>query len=216
MPRVVAYVRVSTSHQDYENQTYEIGQFASRKGIEVNEYVSEVITGKADVKARKIGDILKTLGDGDTLIVSEVSRISRSLTSVLSTIEDAVERGVIIMTVKGDHVFGDNINSKVMAFAFGLAAEIERDLISARTKEALAKKKADGVILGRPKGSTSPEALKLHGRDEEYIKLRMKKVSKSAIARLFDVHVETLRRYVLRQELDKELLWRLHQETLKK
>jgi DNA invertase Pin-like site-specific DNA recombinase len=216
MARTIAYVRVSTTHQDYENQTFEIANFARRKDMTVDEYVSEVITGKADVKSRKIGDILASLENGDTLIVSEVSRISRSLTAVLNTIEDAVHRGVVIMTVKGDHVFGDNINSKVMAFAFGLAAEIERDLISARTKEALAKKKADGIKLGRPVGSTSPEALKLHGKDEDYIELRLKKVSKAAIARMFDVHVETLRRYVLRQQLDKEVLWRLHQETLKK
>lgn len=216
MARVVAYVRVSTAHQDYENQTFEIARFAERKGLVVDEYVSEVITGKADINRRKIGDVLDSLERGDTLIISEVSRISRSLTAVFNAIEQAVKREVVIMTVKGDHVFGDNINSKVMAFAFGLAGEIERDLNSARTKEALAKKKADGVKLGRPVGSTSPEALKLHGKDEEYIALRMKKVSKAAIARLFDVHVETLRRYVLRQELDKEVLWRLHQETLKK
>lgn len=216
MPRVIAYVRVSTAHQDYENQVFEISRFAERKGITVDEYVSEVITGKADIHRRKIGDVLDSLQRGDTLIVSEVSRISRSLTAVFNAIEQAVKREVVIMTVKGDHVFGDNINSKVMAFAFGLAGEIERDLNSARTKEALAKKKADGVKLGRPVGSTSPEALVLHGKDEEYIELRLKKVSKAAIARLFDVHVETLRRYVLRQQLDKEVLWRLHQETLKK
>ncbi|MEC5150894.1 recombinase family protein [Cryobacterium sp. GrIS_2_6] len=212
MSKVVAYVRVSTNHQDHENQRYEITQFAVRQGLEISEYVAEVITGKAAVKDRKIGDLLASLEDGDTLVVSEVSRISRSLTAVLTTIEDATKRGVTIMTVKGGHVFGDNINSKVIAFAFGLAAEIERDLISARTKEALARKKAEGVILGRPVGSHTVENLKLWGKDEEILTMMMKRVPKSAIARLLDVNRNTLSAYIERRELVKELLWRRHNQ----
>ncbi|WKK71481.1 recombinase family protein [Rathayibacter oskolensis] len=212
MAKVVAYVRVSTNHQDHENQQYEIAQFADRQGLDVSEYVSEVITGKAAVKDRKIGALLDDLRDGDTLIVSEVSRISRSLTGVLNAIEDATKRGITIMTVKGGHVFGDNINSKVIAFAFGLAAEIERDLISARTKEALARKKAEGVVLGRPVGSHTVENLKLWGKDEEILSLMLKRVPKSAIARLLDVNRNTLSAHIERRELVKELLWRRHNQ----
>lgn len=210
MGRVIAYVRVSTSHQDFDNQKYEIAQFAERQGYHVDEYVSEVITGKAAVKDRRIGAILDSLQDGDTLIVSEVSRISRSLTSVLNAIEDATKRGITIMTVKGGHVFGDNINSKVIAFAFGLAAEIERDLISARTKEALAKKKAEGVKLGRPTGTHKPENLKLWGKDEQILDLMAKRVPKSSIAKVLDVNRGTLNRYIESRELVKEFLWREH------
>lgn len=215
MGRVVAYVRVSTNHQDFDNQKFEIAQFADRQALEVDEYVSEVITGKAAVKDRRIGTVLDSLKEGDILIVSEVSRISRSLTSVLNAIEDATKRGVTIMTVKGGHVFGDNINSKVIAFAFGLAAEIERDLISARTKEALAKKKAEGVRLGRPRGTHKPENLKLWGKDEQILDMLQKRVSKSSIARILDVNRQTLNRYIDDREIIKELLWREHNKIKK-
>lgn len=203
---------MSTNHQDYENQKYEIAQFAARSGIEIDEYISEVITGKADVKDRKIAGVLDSLHKGDTLIVSEVSRISRSLTAVLGVIEDSTKRGVTVMTVKGGFVFGDNIASTVIAFAFGLAAQIERELISSRTKEALARKKAEGVKLGRPAGTYTHEHLKLHGKDEQILQLMEKRVSKAAIARLLDVNRETLSRYINRQELVKELLWRRHNQ----
>ena len=213
MTRVVAYVRVSTDKQDLKNQEFEIDQFMRSRGMEADETITEVITGTAAVRDRRIGDVLADLKDGDILVVSEVSRISRSLTSVLNTIEDASKRGITIMTVKGGHVFGDNINSKVIAFAFGLAAEIERDLISARTKEALARKKADGVVLGRPKGSHKPEHRKLYGKDEEIVRYLDKRVSLSAIARLYGVTRGTVRSYVNDRDLRAKLLLKRLKES---
>lgn len=214
MPRAVAYIRVSTSHQDVDNQRFEISRYAERSGVLIDEFIGETASGyKTQLVDRKLSDVMAELERGDTLIVSETSRISRRLMDILNTIQGLLDRGINVIAVKEGIVFKDDINSKVLAFAFGLAAEIERNLISARTREALAKKKADGVQLGRPLGSADPKNLKLYGKDEEYIALRVKKVPKAAIARMFDVNIETLRRYVSRQELDKEVVWRLHKKT---
>jgi DNA invertase Pin-like site-specific DNA recombinase len=210
MGRVIAYIRVSTSHQDVDNQRFEINHYAEREHIHIDEFIGETISGyKTQLKDRKFSELITGLERGDTLIVSETSRISRRLIDVLNTIQGLLDRGVNIIAVKEGIVFKDDINSKVLAFAFGLSAEIERNLISARTREALAKKKADGVKLGRPRGSARPENLLLHGRQDEYVTLRVEYgMSKAAIARRFDVNIETLRRFVDRFELDKEVLWR--------
>lgn len=214
MPRVIAYVRVSTDHQDVENQLSGITTYAEREHLVIDEVVGETISGyKSTLKERKFSDVIADLERGDVLIVGETSRISRRLLDVLNLIQALLDRGIGVIAVKENIVFKDDINSKVLAFAFGLSAEIERNLISARTREALARKKAEGMVLGRPVGSSKPENLKLHGKDEQIIELRMKRVSKSAIARMFDVNRETLNRYIIRNELDKELLWRLHNKT---
>jgi DNA invertase Pin-like site-specific DNA recombinase len=215
--RIVAYIRVSTIKQETDNQLSGIRLYAEREHLEIAEIVGETISGyKSTITERKFSEVLDSLEAGDTLIVSETSRISRRLLDVLNTIQQLIDRGITIIAVKENIVFQDDINSKVLAFAFGLSAEIERNLISARTREALARKKAEGVVLGRPLGSTSPEKLKLHGKDEEIIQYRMNDVSKAAIARLLDVNIETLRRYMKRQELDKEILWRRYKETTNK
>ena len=209
MPKTIAYVRVSTDKQDAESQLTGIRAYAIRSGIIIDEVLAETVSGfKVDLKERKLSDILAELATGDTLIVSETSRISRRLLDVLNTIQGLIERGINVITVKEGIEFKDDINSKVLAFAFGLSAEIERSLISARTKEGLARKRAEGVVLGRPVGSGKPEHYKLHGKDEEILELLSKRVSKSAIARIFGVHRETLTRYMRRQELDKEAFWR--------
>ncbi len=217
MPRVVAYVRVSTIKQETDNQLTGIEAYAAREHLEITEIVGETISGyKSTITERKFSDVLDSLETGDTLIVSETSRISRRLLDVLNTIQQLIDRGVTVITVKENIVFKDDINSKVLAFAFGLSAEIERSLISSRTREALAKKKAEGIKLGRPIGSTSPDKLKLYGKDEQILDWLEHGVSKAAIASMLDVHRNTLNRYIEQREIHKELLWRRFQKTTNK
>ncbi|MGW5074024.1 recombinase family protein [Rhodococcus sp. NPDC004095] len=217
MARVVAYIRVSTIKQETENQLTGIQTYATRENLHITEIVGETISGyKSTITERRFSDVLDSLAEGDTLIVSETSRISRRLIDVLNIIQQLIDRGIRVITVKENIVFKDDINSKVLAFAFGLSAEIERSLISARTREALARKKAQGVKLGRPVGSSTPDKLKLHGADEQILEWLEHGVSRTAIASMLDVNRNTLARYMKRQELDKELLWRRFQKTTDK
>lgn len=207
MPRVIAYIRVSTERQDADNQLTGIRQYAEREHLHIDDVVGETASGfKVKLTERKFSDVLDDLKAGDTLIVSETSRISRKLLDVLNTIQLLLDRGVNVIAVKEGMVFKDDINSKVIAFAFGLAAEIERNMISQRTKEALARLKAEGVVLGRPVGTGKPEHYKLHGRDEEIKALMRSRVSMSAIARLMGVNRQTVYNYVAKQRIRQELL----------
>lgn len=208
MPKIIAYVRVSTDKQELENQRYEIQKYCETHSIVVDEWDEEVVSGTVRVKDRKVGALLERLEAGDMLIVSEISRISRSIVTVLNAIQLCIDRSVQVVSIKENITFADNLNSKVMAVAFGLAAEIERSMISARTKEALARKKAEGVVLGRPAGSYKPEHYKLHGKKEEILTYMAKDVSIAAIARLLDVNRKTLQTYIDRNDLRGELRWR--------
>lgn len=149
---VYAYLRVSTDQQSLENQRCEIVRFANHHGLVVDKWVSETVSGKIKGRDRKLGLLLKRLKKGDILVVSELSRLSRTLLDIMMIVRTLLEKGVDLYSSKENCCLGDNINSKVILFAFGLAAEIERDLISQRTKEALASKKEQGVILGRRAG----------------------------------------------------------------
>lgn len=202
MSKIIAYARVSTDKQDAANQEYELREFMKRRGYECDEFISEVISGTTDVKDRKMGEVLDRLSSGDTLIVSEISRISRNLYQIMATLQDCLKRKVTIVTVKENFILGDDINSQVLAFAFGIAAQIERNLISSRTKEALARKKAEGVVLGRPVGSSDPKHYKLYGKDEDIISLLSKRIPKSAIARILGVHRLTVSTYIIKNNLD--------------
>ena len=201
MGKVIAYARVSTDKQDAENQRYEIEQYLLRSGQSYDDFVEETVSGKRDVSERKLGQLMKELDRGDTIIVSETSRISRRLSEILNTIQACIDLGITIVAVKQNFVFADDINSKVIAFAFGLAAEIERDLISSRTKEALARIKAEGKQLGRPRGTGDPTKRKLHGQDEVIMGYLDKKVSRAAIARLLGVNRKTLESYMDEENL---------------
>lgn len=150
---IIGYLRVSTEKQNPENQRDEIRRFAEEKVFHIDSWVVETVSGKTARKKRKLGRLLRKMQKGDTLIVTEISRLSRSLTEIMAIMGECLDRQINIYTTKERYTFDNSINSKVLCFAFGLVAEIERNLISMRTKEALALKKAEGVRLGRRPGS---------------------------------------------------------------
>ena len=149
---IVGYIRVSTGKQHPENQKDEICRYAAANSWDVEQWVVEVVSGKKEVKGRRLGRLIRRLNKGDTIIVTEISRLSRSLTDIMGVMGQCIQKGVNIYTTKEKYKFDDSLNSKVLCFAFGLVAEIERNLISMRTKEALAARKAEGRKLGRKVG----------------------------------------------------------------
>ena len=187
---VIAYLRVSTSKQHLVNQQDEIRRFAHTKEIEVSRWVTEIVSGKKNQKERKLGRVINQLKPGDTLIVTEISRLSRTLTEIMTIMGKCLEKNITIYSTKDGYAFDNTINSKVLCFAFGLVAEIERNLISMRTKEALALRKAEGVILGRKKGSITK--LKILVDNELEIIDRLKKgESMASICRIYGVSTDT-------------------------
>jgi DNA invertase Pin-like site-specific DNA recombinase len=182
-----AYIRVSTDRQNVENQRFEIQNFTNQKNIVINEWIEETISGIKKLEERLLNDLLQKMCKGDLLVVTEISRLGRNMMQIMSILHLCMEKDIQVLTIKERYELGNNINSKVLAFAFGLSAEIERNLISQRTKEALARKKSEGVILGRPVGSPA-RPYKLEGKLEEIKALRAKKVSICAIARIMNVH----------------------------
>ena len=189
------YIRVSTERQNTENQRFEILNFAESKGIPIEKWIDETISATKKLDERKFGKLLKKMKKGDQLIVTELSRLGRNLMQIMKILHDCMERDIMVYTIKEKYELGNNINSKVLAFAFGLSAEIERNLISQRTKEALARKKAEGMILGRPKGRKSSH-VKLTGKEKEIQALLNKNVSKSAIGRIMGVHRLTVTKFI--------------------
>lgn len=192
---VVAYLRVSTDKQHLNNQKQEIRKYAAKKGIIIDQWIEETISGAKDQKLRKLGSLLRRLKKNDTLLISEISRLSRRLLEIMSILNTCIRKGVIIHSVKEGYELTDNINSKIITMAFGIVAEVERNLISSRTKEALANKKAQGVILGRPPGS-SPKMDILEKNSKTIIELLNSKVPYVQIARLFEVSIGTFCSYV--------------------
>ena len=192
---IYGYIRVSTDRQTVENQRFEINQFCEKQQLVVNKWIEETISGTKEVQERQLGKLLKKMKKGDVLICSELSRLGRNLLMIMGVLNERMNRNIQVWTIKDNYRLGSDINSKVLAFAFGLSAEIERNLISQRTKEALARKKAEGVVLGRPKGSKSAKT-KLTGQEKKIKELLEKKVSYSAIGRILGVHRLTVSTFV--------------------
>lgn len=149
---VVAYLRVSTEKQFLENQKEEIVRFAEKNGLKIDKWYMETVSGKVSTKERKLAGLLDRMKPGDCLIVTEISRLSRTLLEIMTILNSCIKKGVVLYSTKEGYVFQNDINSKVLGFAFGLMAEIERNLISMRTKEALARRRNEGKHLGRKKG----------------------------------------------------------------
>ena len=192
---IYGYIRVSSDKQTVENQRFEISNFCEKNSLTIDVWVEETISGMTRVENRKLGKLLKKMKKGDILICSELSRLGRNLLMIMGVLNECMNRDIQVWTIKDNYRLGSDINSKVLAFAFGRSAEIERNLISQRTKEALARKKAEGVILGRPKGSKSAKT-KLTGQEKQIKELLEKKVSYSAIGRILGVHRLTVSSFV--------------------
>ena len=188
---VYAYIRVSTQMQTPDNQEFEIIKWAKRNNVSIDRWVRESVSGTVGWEKRSLGSLLRRMKRGDLLICSEISRLGRKMLMVMSILNYCSNKGIRIITIKDNFNLSDDINSKIIAFAFALASEIERNLISQRTKEALAVKKLSGIKLGRPSRMT-PKVRKLS--DEiELVRARIETgQTKSSIAREYGVHRNTL------------------------
>lgn len=149
---IYAYIRVSTAEQSGSSQQYEIRHWAEKEGISIGKWETESVSGTLPPERRKLGRILRRMKPDDLLVCTEISRLGRNMLMIMSILNDCAARGIRIHTIKDHFDLNNNINSKIIAFAFALAAEIERNLISQRTKEALADRRAAGITLGRPRG----------------------------------------------------------------
>ena len=192
---IYAYTRVSSNKQTLENQRHEINGYCAKNGVEVEKWIEEVISGTKRAEHRELGVFLKKMKKGDILICSELSRLGRNLLMIMAILNECMNKDIQIWTIKENYRLGDNINSKVLAFAFGLSAEIERNLISQRTKEALVRKKDEGVKLGRPLGIKSKN-LKLAKHEDEIRKLIEQKIPRVKIAKKFNVSQTTLKLFL--------------------
>ena len=194
--KTVAYLRVSKDSQDVNNQRLAILEFARKEKMEVDDFVEITVSSRKSTKERKIDQLLEQLDTGDILIVSELSRMGRSVGEIITTVDTLVKRKIRFIAVKeGIRLNGSqDMQTKVMVTMFSLFAEIERDLISMRTKEGLAAAKASGKKLGRPKGTLGKS--KLDGREDEIKRLLALDVSKASIAKITGCDRSTLYNFI--------------------
>jgi len=188
---IYAYVRVSTDKQTLENQKFEINNFCRCRNLKIDRWIMEKISGTKDFEKRRLGGVIKKLGKDDVLICSEISRLGRNLLQVMTILNICLTKGTQVWTIKDNYRLGSDIQSKVLAFAFGLAAEIERNLISQRTREALLRLRTDGHKLGRKPGSKNKKH-KLDGKEKLIHSLLEHGISKMHAARLLNVSISTL------------------------
>jgi len=192
---IYGYIRVSTDKQTVENQRFEINKFIKKTRFKVDEWIEETISGTVAPKKRNLGKLIEKTKKGDVIICSELSRLGRNMFMIMSILNILMERGVIIYTVKERYRLGEDLASKVLAFAFSISAEIERTLISQRTTEALRRKKAEGVKLGRPKGRISSHH-KLTGCDDKIKRMLAEGYPKTLISKQLNVAPSTLYLYL--------------------
>nr|DAQ96761.1 MAG TPA: integrase [Caudoviricetes sp.] len=194
---IYGYIRVSSDKQTVENQRFEITNFCQRQDMKIDDWIEETISGTKAYNKRELGRLLRKVGKGDTIICSELSRLGRNLFMIMEILNICMTKECRVWTIKDNYRLGDDIQSKVLAFAFGLSAEIERNLISQRTKEALARRKAEGVTLGRPHGAkTAPEKHKLYAKQTLISELIKQGISQRKMAKILRVDRGTIARYL--------------------
>ena len=201
-PQTIAYLRVSTTDQDLKKNRYDILQLANERGLGQVQWVEETVSGGVSWRKRKIAQTLEELHAGDHLIVSELSRLGRSMLECMEILSIAFQNGVHLYAVKGNWRLDNSIQSKIVAMAFSMAAEIERDLISQRTKEALAARKKAGIALGRPRGSGKS---KLDPYRLEVEALLNNGSTQKFIARRYGTTEANLSRWLKKHELERKV-----------
>lgn len=194
---IIGYIRVSSNKQTLEHQEFEIKKFAKDQKIKIDRWVEEKISSRKALNKRKLGELLNEVKEGDILIACEISRLGRSLLEVMRILESCLNKNCQVWTIKENYRLGNDIQSKVMAFAFGLSAEIERNLISQRTKSSLENVRASGKRLGRPLAAQSKK-LKLSKNTKKIKDLWDKDVSIAQIARSVGVQRMTVYRFLHR------------------
>jgi DNA invertase Pin-like site-specific DNA recombinase len=192
---IYGYIRVSTDKQTTKNQRFEIQKFAKRNNLTIDEWIEETISSTEELHKRKLGKLIKNIKKNDIIIASELSRLGRNLLQLMGILNILLNTEAQVWTIKDSYKLGDDIPSKVLAFAFGISAEIERKMISHRTREALARLRAEGKILGRPPGSRNVK-LKLSSRIRMIQSLLSNGYNKKAAAQKLQVHRNTLSAFI--------------------
>ena len=197
--RVIGYLRVSTADQDLANCKNQILHFANEKRLGSVTWIEETVSGTVDWKQRELGKILQQLSPGDVVITAELSRFARSLRQIIEVVEFCKLHRITLHAIKGAWTIDDSLNSKVVMVILGLVSEIERDLVSLRTKEALAARKKAGVKLGRPKG---PGKSRLDQYRPEIIALLRNGSAKNFVAKRYAVSEPTLYNWIEKNRID--------------
>ena len=193
---IYGYIRVSSDKQTVENQRFEINNFCETKQMVIDDWIEETISGTKNYTKRQLGSLLKKVHKDDIIICSELSRLGRNLFMIMEILNICMSKECRVWTIKDNYRLGDDIQSKVLAFAFGLSAEIERNLISQRTKEALARKKAEGIQLGRPTGhKMKQEKYKLAKYDRQIRLMLSTGATFKAVAKQYKVDRDTVSLY---------------------
>jgi DNA invertase Pin-like site-specific DNA recombinase len=203
--RTTAYLRISKEILDIDNQEWEVNKFCKEKGFIIDKIVKEVISGANMSSKRKIWKVVDDLSRGDNLVVTEISRLGRSLFGVFEILQKCLEKGIIVYSIKQNWKLGDDIQSKIMAMTFGLASEIERELISLRTKEALKRKKHEAEVkgerfnIGWKKGRCRVK--ELAGKENEIREKLKMKIMKKNIANDYGISTVTLNNFIRNRKI---------------
>lgn len=200
---IYGYIRVSTDKQTVENQRFEIKRYCESRGWVIDKWIAETISGTKLVNKRKLGTLIADMESGDMLMCSEISRLGRSMFMILDVLKICLEKGIMVQTIKDNYTLGNDPMSKLIASIYGYLAEMERNLISQRTKEGLKRRVAEGVKLGRKPGGHNSH-YKLSGKEKETRKMLVAGVSKANICRIFQCNGKTLNDFIERFGLDQE------------
>ncbi len=201
---IYAYVRVSSEKQTWENQSFAIKEYEKLNNITVDKWIEETISSRKPLNKRSLGQLLETIQKGDSIIITEISRLARNLYELASILQSAIDKGVDVISIKENYHFKNDIQSKVMAYTFGIASEIEREMISTRTKMCMEKLKQQNVKLGRPIGAKSRH-LKLTKNTKKILKYLSQGISQAQIAKMLGVDATTMCRFLKQTGLKKFL-----------